>query len=126
MKELSAREPQLTTLFASSDVYGLGAMRWAQDNGISVPEQLSIVGYDNIEFGRFSHTSLTTVRNDGATLAKAAVSRLMQLMEADPKLPEPTLNLLHGELIIGESTSRPGTLSWTNNESRESAGFQSR
>ncbi|WP_236765634.1 substrate-binding domain-containing protein [Agrobacterium tumefaciens] len=73
-------------------------MRWAQDNGISVPEQLSIVGYDNIEFGKFSHTSLTSVENDGAFLAKATVSRLVQLVDADTKLPPPTLNLLRGNL----------------------------
>lgn len=108
MKKLSARQSDLTALFASSDVYGLGAMRWAQDNGISVPEQLSIVGYDNIEFGKFSHTSLTSVQNDGAALAKAAVSRLVQLMDAETKLPQPTLSLLPGELVIRESTSRPG------------------
>lgn len=116
MRELVAREFGLTALFASSDMYGLGAMRWAKDNGVSVPEQLSIVGYDNIEFGEFSHTSLTSVRNDGATLAKAAVERLMQLIDCDAKLPAPTLNLLPGELIIRESSARPGARSWVNTD----------
>jgi LacI family transcriptional regulator len=49
--------------------------RWAKVNGVSVPEELPIVGCDNIEFGEFSDTTLTSVRNDGATLAKAAVER---------------------------------------------------
>jgi LacI family transcriptional regulator len=108
MKELAARDLGLTALFASSDMFALGAMRWAKINGISVPEQLSIAGYDNIEFGEYSHTPLTSVRNDGATLAKAAVERLMELIEAEHPLPPPKLTLIPGELVIRESTSRPG------------------
>jgi LacI family transcriptional regulator len=112
MGALAERNLGLTALFASSDMFALGAMRWAQINGVSVPEQLSIVGYDNIEFGGFSHTTLTSVRNDGATLAKAAVERLIALMETDAPLPPPTLTLLPGELVIRESSSRPGQRAW--------------
>lgn len=112
MGALVERNLGLTALFASSDMFALGAMRWAKVNGVSVPEQLSIVGYDNIEFGEFSHTTLTSVRNDGATLAKAAVERLIALMETDPPLPPPTLTLLRGELVIRESSSRPGQRAW--------------
>jgi LacI family transcriptional regulator len=115
-ERLSQRKLGLTALFASGDMYALGAMHWAKVNGVSVPEQLSIVGYDNIEFGEFSHTSLTSVRNDGATLAKAAVERLMLLMESDTRLPPPTLNLLPSELIVRESSARPGALSWVAND----------
>ena len=112
MGALTGRNLGLTALFASSDMFALGAMRWAQVNGVSVPEQLSIVGYDNIEFGEFSHTTLTSVRNDGTTLAKAAVERLIALMETDAPLPPPTLTLLPGELVIRESSSRPGQRAW--------------
>lgn len=116
MERLSQRNLGLTALFASGDMYALGAMHWAKVNGVNVPEQLSIVGYDNIEFGEFSHTSLTSVRNDGPTLAKAAVERLMQLIDSDSKLPAPTLNLLPGELVIRESSARPGGRSWVDGE----------
>lgn len=112
MGALAERNLGLTALFASSDMFALGAMHWAKVNGVSVPEQLSIVGYDNIEFAEFSHTTLTSVRNDGATLAKAAVERLIALMETDLPLPPPTLTLLRGELVIRESSSRPGQRAW--------------
>ncbi|MBB4273609.1 substrate-binding domain-containing protein [Rhizobium mongolense] len=112
MAALAERNLGLTALFAASDMFALGAMRWAKVNGLSVPEQLSIVGYDNIEFGEFSNTTLTSVRNDGATLAKAAVERLIALMETDAPLPPPTLTLLPGELVIRESSSRPGQRAW--------------
>lgn len=112
MATLAKRSLGLTALFASSDMFALGAMRWAKVNGVSVPEQLSIVGYDNIEFAEYSLTTLTSVRNDGATLAKAAVDRLCSLMTADPPLPAPSLTLLPGELVIRESSSRPGQRAW--------------
>ncbi|CVI64105.1 LacI family DNA-binding transcriptional regulator (plasmid) [Agrobacterium leguminum] len=116
MSALAERKLGLTAIFAASDMFALGAMRWANVNGISVPEELSIVGYDNIEFGEFSHTTLTSVRNDGATLAKAAVERLVALMEAAPPLPPPTITLLPGELILRESSSRPGMRAWVSKE----------
>lgn len=119
MQTLADRNLGITAVFATSDMFALGAMRWAKEKGVSVPEQLSIVGYDNIEFGEFSHTTLTTVRNDGATLAKAAAERLLSLMEADPPLPPPTLTLLPGELIIRESSSRPGMQAWASLEKSE-------
>lgn len=113
MQALAERKLGLTALFATSDMFAIGAMRWAKVKGVSVPEQLSIVGYDNIEFGEFSHTPLTSVRNDGATLAKAAAERLMELIAADLPLPPPKLTLIPSELIIRESTSRPGLPAWT-------------
>lgn len=116
MSVLAARKLGLSAIFASSDMFALGAMRWAKVNGISVPEQLSIVGYDNIEFGEFSLTTLTTVKNDGATLAKAAVEHLVALMEAEPPLPPPATILLPGELVIRESSSRPGMRAWSSTE----------
>jgi LacI family transcriptional regulator len=82
-------------------------------NGLSIPEDLSIVGYDNIEFGEFADTPLTTVLNDGAALAKAAVERLITLMTCDLPLPPPTLTLLPGDLEIRESSSRPGARAWS-------------
>jgi LacI family transcriptional regulator len=100
-------------------MFALGAMHWAKVNGVSVPEELSIVGYDNIEFGEFSNTTLTSVRNDGATLAKAAVERLVALMETDAPLPPPTLTLLPGELVVRESSSRPGQRSWVSRPAGE-------
>jgi LacI family transcriptional regulator len=113
MTTLAERNPDLTAVFASGDLYGLGVMRWAKLNGISVPEELSIVGYDNNEVGEYAYTSLTSVRNDGQTLAKAAVERLITLIQSELPLPAPTLTLLPGDLEIRESSSRPGMRAWT-------------
>jgi len=112
MDILAGRNPAMTAVFASSDMFALGAMRWAKLKGKRVPEDLSVVGYDNIEFGAYSHTTLTSVCNDGADLAKVASEKLVALMEGGTHLPAPTLTLLPGELVIRESSARPGQRSW--------------
>lgn len=108
MDELAERDSGMTAVFASSDMFALGAMRWAKLKGLRVPEDLSIVGYDDIEFGAFSHTTLTSVRNDGTLLAQAAANKLVALMEGRSTLPPPSVTLLPGELKIRESSARPG------------------
>lgn len=112
MAELAQRNFDVTAVFATSDMFALGAINWAEVNGVSVPEQLSVVGYDNIEYGQFSHTPLTTVLNDGAALAKVAAARLFELMESDLPLPPPQLTLIPTELVIRASSSRPGMPAW--------------
>lgn len=94
-----------SAVFASSDLIGLGALRWAKDNGVSVPDQLSIIGFDDIEQARHSLVGLSTIRNDVAYLARLAVERLLQLMEAGETLPAPTVDLIRGELVSRESTA---------------------
>ena len=113
MRTLADRNLGITAVFAASDIYALGVMRWASVNGVAVPQDLSIVGYDNIDMAEFAHTSLTSVRNDGPTLAKAAVDRLITLMQSDLPLPPPTLTFMPGDLEIRESSSRPGMRAWT-------------
>ena len=50
-----------TAIFAVNDPIAIGAMRALQDQGIRVPEQVSIIGFNNIEAGNFTTPSLTTV-----------------------------------------------------------------
>jgi LacI family transcriptional regulator len=108
MDRLMVRNPDITAVFTASDTFALGALRWARLNGISVPEQLSVVGFDNIESAELAVTSLSTIKNDVSLLAATAVDRLMQLVETDGPLPEPTSVLLRGELIARESSAQRG------------------
>ena len=47
-------------LVATSDLYAVGAMRAIQEKGLTIPDDISVVGFDNSEFGRYCHPSLTT------------------------------------------------------------------
>ena len=57
--ELLAQSPRPTAVFASSDVQAIGVLEAAQAAGVPVPEQLSVIGFDNVEAA--GYTGLTTV-----------------------------------------------------------------
>ena len=68
MERLLDKLPGMTAVFAMSDVQALGAMRALHDRGLRVPEDISILGYDGIELGRYAVPRLTTVRQDAQRL----------------------------------------------------------
>ena len=76
-QRLLERAPHLSAVFALGDVIALGAMRAARDRGLSVPADLSVVGFDGIVSGQFSIPRLTTLRQDTARLAELAVESLL-------------------------------------------------
>lgn len=93
-----------TAIFASNDTLALGALRWCNTHGVRVPQDLAIIGYDNIELAAFAQTPISSVNYAEELVAKGAVDRLMELIEADDQLPDPIVNLIDPELITREST----------------------
>jgi DNA-binding LacI/PurR family transcriptional regulator len=67
-------------LFCFTDELALGAMRVAWQRGVRIPEDLAVVGFDDVEDGRWSRPSLSTVSPDKERLAEVAVSRLLDLV----------------------------------------------
>ena len=61
MRTLLERDEKLTAVFAVTDELALGALRALSEAGISVPEEISVVGFDDIEISAFSTPSLTTI-----------------------------------------------------------------
>ena len=84
---MSLPEPP-TAIFIMSDVMAYGAMKYAQHAGIRIPEDLSIIGFDNLEFSSFTAPPLTTVRLPFDDMAYRASEILSQLI--DGTLPEGT------------------------------------
>ena len=60
----------------------LEMMRFCMDRGISIPEQLSIAGFDGIKAGRCMHPMLTTMEQDSAEKGRRAVKELLSLLSA--------------------------------------------
>jgi LacI family transcriptional regulator len=112
MERLAANNKDLTAVFASSDLYALGALHWARINNVSVPEQLSIVGFDGIEISEFADTPLSTIKNDASLLARTAVDRLLMLMKSEGPLQAPIVTLIRGELVTRASSARLGGRAW--------------
>ena len=61
-RRLLARPERPTALFCISDVLALGAVQAARELGLRVPEDLSVVGFDDVEYAVMGHPRLTTVR----------------------------------------------------------------
>ncbi len=80
---LSLAEPP-TAIFAAGDQMAIGAMHAAADAGLSVPGDLAVVGFDDIDAASLVRPALTTVAQDQRALGEAAVAALRGLLDAEP------------------------------------------
>ena len=80
--DLLATEPRPTAIFAANDVIAFGALDAARRLGVSVPDELSIVGFDDIDMAGWEGFNLTTVRQPLAQMGHAAVSLLLERIAA--------------------------------------------
>lgn len=96
-----------TAVFAANDSLALGALRWCLKHQVRVPEDLAIVGMDNIEFGEYAGVPLSSVDYAVETVTRMAVDRLMRLIAAGDQLPEPRITQIDPDLVIRESTRAP-------------------
>jgi LacI family transcriptional regulator len=103
LSELMSRGPRPTALFASNDSLAIGALRWCRDNGLKVPDDLAVVGYDDIEASDYIDVPLTTVHYAADTVSDLAVKRLLALINAPERLPEPEITLIEPQLVIRKS-----------------------
>lgn len=85
-RRLLAAEAHPTAIFAFNDMVAIGALSAADDVTLSVPDELSIVGYDNTYLARIRHISLTSV-NSGNFAVGAQAGRFLIERLADPALP---------------------------------------
>ena len=94
---------RFTAIVAANDQMALGALRALHVGGLRVPEDISVVGYDDLPEARFFHPPLTTVRNDFAAQGARCVEVLLRLINRQPvELP---LLALCTELVVRESTA---------------------
>jgi len=99
----SGRRP--TAIFAANDSLALGALRWCFKHKLRVPEDLAIVGMDNIELAEYAAVPLSSVTYSVETVTRMAVDRLMRLISAGEQLPTPRLTQIEPDLVIRESTT---------------------
>jgi DNA-binding LacI/PurR family transcriptional regulator len=97
----------VTGVICGSDVLALGAIRAIRRAGLSVPGDVSVVGYDDSAFMNCTDPPLTTVRQPIESMGKAAVALLVSQIENMAVYPEELL--FEPELVVRGSTGRPGT-----------------
>jgi DNA-binding LacI/PurR family transcriptional regulator len=91
-------------VFCYNDLLALGAVRTLLTHGMRVPEDVAIVGFDDIEAGRFNTPSLTTIAPDKEVIAQLAVERLIALI-ASKSVEHPSDVSAPHRLIVRESTT---------------------
>jgi DNA-binding LacI/PurR family transcriptional regulator len=97
----------LTALLVGNDQMALGANRALRDAGRRVPEDVSVVGYDDIPEAAYFDPPLTTVRQDFVELGEQSVEYLTALI-ATPSTP-PHQRVLYPQFVVRSSTTRPPT-----------------
>ncbi|GAA1874483.1 LacI family DNA-binding transcriptional regulator [Myceligenerans crystallogenes] len=89
-------------IFCYSDLLAMGAMRAVRDAGRGVPDDVAVIGIDNIDEGRYANPSLSTVSLDTPFIAREAIARITARI-AEPDAPAVEVTAPH-EVVVREST----------------------
>jgi DNA-binding LacI/PurR family transcriptional regulator len=82
-QELLRRERPFDAVFAASDLIAIGAMRALAEHGLRVPEDVAVVGFDDIPAARIATPSLTTIRQDTERAGELLVEALVRLVDRE-------------------------------------------
>ena len=104
MQLILEQRPNITAIATGSDLMATGAMKAIKDTGLTVPGDISLVGYDDIPMSSFLNPALTTVRQDRRILGRMAVEMLMEGIAGNS--PEPKQTTILPEFVLRESTAQ--------------------
>lgn len=119
-KRLLRMLPRPTAIFACNDLMALGVLMATRELGIQCPEELSIVGFDDLDFAEFTAPALTTVHQPGYQLGTAAARLLLERIAGSTQ--ESQRLVLPTELKIRQSVAAPGERSALSRRERRGAG----
>jgi LacI family repressor for deo operon, udp, cdd, tsx, nupC, and nupG len=102
---LFARKNRFTAVFCSNDEMAIGAIRAAKSAGMRVPEDLSVVGFDDIRFARYTDPPLTTIAQPKHELGREAMNMLLESL-AEKNVPA-RKHILATQLIVRGSAAPP-------------------
>jgi LacI family transcriptional regulator len=102
MKQLLSQN--VDGVFAANDMSAIGAMRAIRDAGLSIPEDIALIGFDNISLAGISIPPLSTISQPIGMLGAEATKTLVYVLENKP--PHPMYKILPVELVVRESTAK--------------------
>jgi LacI family transcriptional regulator len=102
-KQLFKQRPSLTAIFACNDLMAIGAYRFAHEHHLHIPEQLSIVGFDDVHLAAYTNPPLTTIHQSKHEMGSRAATLLIERI-ANQDL-EPRQEILETQLVIRGSTT---------------------
>ena len=100
---IAQRKVLPTAIFTSNDHLAIGVIKAMNENGIRIPKDLSIIGFDDIPEAAYLSPALTTIRQDFDNLGKLAINRMLDQLKSPSK---PGAFKIEPELIVRESTQQ--------------------
>jgi DNA-binding LacI/PurR family transcriptional regulator len=104
VQKLLARSKRFTALVAFNDISALGAMIALREAGLAIPEDVSVMGFDDIEFASVAYPPLTTIRQPLQEMGATAAEILLRKLAKDEVVED---ICLRPELIMRSSTCPP-------------------
>jgi LacI family transcriptional regulator len=101
MRHLLALAEPPTAVFAASDMMAVGAIKAAEEAGLRCPDDIAVVGFDDIQLAELVSPALTTVRQDKRALGVAAARSLVQLIDDADAAPH--VSVLPVDLVVRQS-----------------------
>ncbi|WP_054954869.1 LacI family DNA-binding transcriptional regulator [Paenibacillus dakarensis] len=103
MDKLHRRSPELTAIFAANDLLGIGALEWLAVNRISVPEEISIIGFDNLEYADLHWIQLTTMEQPRVEMGNRAARLLLDMINDKDNSKEFTAHNIEDSSVVPPS-----------------------
>jgi LacI family transcriptional regulator len=103
-QQLLSLENRPTAIFACNDLMAIGAMRAARDLGFRIPEDISVVGFDDIQMAQYTCPQLTTIAQPMFDMGKLATEMLLERIR-DTNIPQ-RKRILEPKLVVRQSTSK--------------------
>ena len=94
-----------TAIFCFNDEMAMGVLDYARRNGVCVPRDLSVIGFDDIRFARYTEPALTTVAQPMREIGEGTVKLLLAIL-ADDSVPPASVTLPH-RLVVRATTAAP-------------------
>lgn len=107
MKTLLSLKRRPTALMATNDLMAVGVLQAVQEAGLRVPDDISVVGFDDLPICEMVHPQLTTIHLSRDQIAAAAFSLLMQLVKLKSVAPLDGSHKIYPELLVRGSTASP-------------------
>lgn len=105
-EELLSTYPEMDAVFVASDQMALKVLQVASEKGLQIPDQIGIMGYDNVPESSFYWPSLSTVDHDHVNLGTQAVELLLKIIESGSSGENPhQFQVLSPQLIVRKSTT---------------------
>ncbi len=101
---LLATGARFSALFAFNDISAIGAIRALREHGLTVPGDVSVVGFDDIQSAAFQNPALTTVKQPLKRMGELAAETILKRLEADAGAKAPRLISVEPELIVRGTT----------------------